>query len=104
MAKYVLVYKGGNAPQSEEEGAAVMQAWMTWFGGLGQAVVDVGNPFGPSMAVATDGTASDGATSGLTGYSILSADSLSAATELAKNCPQLASGGSIEVYETFDVM
>jgi hypothetical protein len=71
---------------------------------LGQAVVDAGNPFGSSMAVATDGTSSDGAASGLTGYSILSADSLSAATELAKSCPQLASGGSIEVYETFDVM
>lgn len=35
---------------------------------------------------------------------VISADSLQAATEMAKGCPVRDSGGSIEVYETFDVM
>ena len=104
MAKYVLVYKGGGGPATEEEGAAVMAAWMAWFGKLGGAVVDAGNPFGPALAIAPDGAVSDGAHSGLTGYSIIAADSLSAAAELAKECPHLASGGTVEVYETFNVM
>ena len=104
MANYVLVYKGGNQPASAEEGAAVMNAWMAWFGGLGEAVVSPGNPFGPSASVGTDGSVSDSAPSGLTGYTVLAADSLSAATEMAKGCPQLASGGTVEVYETFDIV
>ena len=65
---------------------------------------DPGNPFGPSATVGNGGSVSDGAPSGLTGYSVLSADSLSAASELAKGCPVLASGGSVQVYETLMVM
>ncbi len=104
MANYVLVYTGGSMPQTDAERAAVLAAWGAWYGGLGQAIVDGGNPFGPSQAVAADGTVSDGAPSGLTGYTILTADSLAAAAELAKGCPVLTGGGSVEVYETFQVM
>ncbi len=104
MANYVLVYRGGGMPETEEEQAAVTAAWGAWYAGLGAAVVDGGNPFGPSMSVAGDGSTSEGAASGLTGYSILTADGLEAAAEMAKGCPILASGGSIEVYETFAVM
>jgi hypothetical protein len=98
MAKYLLAYKGGGMAQTEEEREKAMQAWGAWFGELGQAVVDVGNPFSTSKAVGGNGT------SGLTGYSILSADSLDAATKLASGCPILANNGSVEVYETLDVM
>jgi hypothetical protein len=104
MASYLLAYNGGSQPASEEEGQAVMAAWIAWFEALGAAVVDPGNPFGPSATVAADGATSDGGTSGLTGYSIISADDLAAATALAQGCPQLAAGGTVEVYETFDVM
>jgi hypothetical protein len=72
---------------------------MNWFGSLGEAIVDGGNPFGPSSTVATDGAVADGGRSALTGYSIISADTLAEATERAKGCPVLRSGGSVEVYE-----
>ena len=39
-----------------------------------------------------------------TGYSVIEADSLDAATDLAKGCPVLAGGASVGVYETFEVM
>jgi hypothetical protein len=105
MAKYLLAYTGtASAPASEEEGKAVMDAWMAWFGGIGDAVVDPGNPIGHSAAVAADGTISTGAPSGITGYSVIAADSLDAATAFAKSCPHLAAGGIVEVYETFDAM
>jgi len=102
MGKFVLVYKGGAAPTTEAEGAKVMETWMAWFGTLGAAVLDGGNPFGASTAIASDGS-STAATAGLSGYSILSADSLSAAATLAKGCPILPAGGSVEVYEAHDV-
>jgi hypothetical protein len=104
VANYVLVFKGGGMAETEAEQQAVMAAWGEWYGKLGQAVVDGGNPFGPSKSVASDGTVSDGAASGLTGYAILQADSLDAAAEMAKGCPILSSGGSIEAYEVFEVM
>jgi len=40
----------------------------------------------------------------VTGYSLIAADTIEAAIELAKGCPILLSGGRIEVGETFEVM
>jgi hypothetical protein len=95
MANYVLIYKGGGVPESEEEGQRLMQAWMSWLGGLGDAVVDAGAPFGESSSVGNGGG------SGLTGYSIVSAASLDDAVAKAGSCPILESAnGSVEVYET----
>jgi hypothetical protein len=89
-------------PQEQEQ---VMAAWGQWFGGLGQALVDGGNPFsGQASSIGADGSVAQGASSGLTGYSILKADDLASATNLAKGCPILTSGGTLEVYETFQVM
>ncbi|MDP9494454.1 MAG: YciI family protein [Actinomycetota bacterium] len=104
MAKYVFVYHGGGAPESEEEGAAVMEAWTKWFDSLGSAVVDAGHPTAASATVGSDGSTSQGGGANpVTGYSIISADSLDAALVHAKGCPQLASGGTIEVAETIDM-
>ena len=104
MAKYVLAYKGGGMPETPEEGEKVTAAWGAWMGSLGASLVDGGNPFGPSTTILADGSSTDGGSALLTGYSIISADALAAATELAKGCPILMSGGTIDVYETFDVM
>ncbi len=99
MAKFVLAYRGGSVPESEADQQATMEAWMGWFGALGEAVVDGGAPFGASKSVANDGATSEGAPSALTGYSILEADSLDAATDLASGCPVLSAGGSVDVFE-----
>jgi hypothetical protein len=105
MANYVLVYKGGQMAGTPEEQQQVMAAWGQWFGGLGQALVDGGNPFsGQASSIGSDGNVAQGAGSGLTGYSILKADDLSSATNMAKGCPVLTSGGTVEVYETIQVM
>lgn len=106
MTKYVLLFSGGGMPETEAEQAAVMQAWGEWYGRLGAAVVDGGNPFAPqAKSIASDGAVSEGAIGGMaSGYAILQADSLDGATDMARNCPILTSGGQITVYETFDVM
>lgn len=114
MTKYVLLYTSTAAqsdaqPQATvaptpEEMQASIAAWETWFAGLGEKVVDAGNPFGPSKTLATDGSASDGAASRVTGYSVIEAESLDAATTLAKDCPNLSDGGGVEIYETFNIM
>ena len=103
MGKYVLAYKGGGMGETEAEQQEAMTQWMNWFGSLGDAVVDGGTPFGSSSSIASDGTVSTGAASDLTGYSIISADGLSEACDMAKGCPVLSSGGTIEVYESLPV-
>jgi len=104
MAKFVLAYTGGSTPASPEEQQAVMEAWMGWFGSLGDVVVDMGNPFGSACSVAADGAVRDGAKGGLTGYSIIEAADLADAAAKAKGCPVLGSGGGIEVYEAAPIM
>ncbi len=104
MPKYVLAYHGGGMPESEAEQASVMAAWGAWFGSLGDAVVDDGNPTGASKTLASDGSTSDGGGSNpITGYSLVNATDLDAAVSLAKGCPILAAGGAIEVAEAIDM-
>jgi hypothetical protein len=104
MTNYLLAYKGGGMAQTDAEREAAMAAWGEWFGTLGPAIIDAGNPFGPSATVAADGSLTGSGASSLTGYTVLGANSLAEAGELAKGCPVLAAGGSVEVYETIDVM
>ena len=90
-------------PEGEVAQADVMQAWTDWFGQLGSAVADGGNPTGGSATVESDGSVSQGGGANpVSGYSVIEADSLEAAADLAKGCPVLSSGGSVEVAETFD--
>lgn len=106
MANFLLLYHGGSMPESEAEQAEVMKAWEAWFGSLGPAVVDGGNPTTPTAThVDAGGKSADGPVGeAVSGYSIIAADSLAAATELARGCPVLSGGASISVYETFPVM
>ena len=104
MTKYVFSYHG-NAEMPTDQAAIdeIMAAWGAWFGQMGEAVVDGGNPFGASKTVASDGSVSDGNAASLSGYSIVQADGLDAATELAKGCPILGGGGTITVSETVEM-
>src|SRR5262245_33350267 len=106
MAKFVLLYSGGSMPETETEQAAVLQAWTAWYNELGSAVVDAGNPFKPmAKSITSDGTVSDGPIgTPASGYTIIEADSLDEAVDMAKDCPVLEGGAQISVYETFNVM
>jgi hypothetical protein len=106
MANFVLLYSGGGMPATEAEQAAVIQAWTAWYTRLGDAVLDPGNPFTPAArSIAPNGKVSDAPVGVMaTGYTVLKADSLDAAVELARGCPALQGGSQISVYETFPVM
>ena len=104
MSKYVLAYHGGNMPESPTDQAAVMAAWGAWFGELGDAVVDGGHPTGQSTTLASDGSTQDGGgTNPLSGYSLITATDIDSAINLAKGCPILSAGGSIEVAEAIEM-
>jgi hypothetical protein len=104
MANYVFAYSGGSgmaADQAERE--AQMAKWGQWFGELGSAIVDGGAPTGEAKTVNAGGQVSDGGSRGLTGYTIVTADTLDGAVTLAKGCPILDTGGSVDVYEALQM-
>jgi len=104
MSKYVLAYHGGSMPESEAEQAEIMAAWGAWFESMGAAVVDGGNPISQAKTVNSDGSVSDGGGANpLSGYSVVNAVDLDSALGLAKGCPILAGGGSVEVAEAIDM-
>ena len=100
MANYVFAYSGGKGVAPDEtERNAQYATWGQWFEQLGASVVDGGAAMGTAKTVDSNGSASDGGSCGLSGYSIVSADSLDSAVELAKGCPVLEIGGAVDVYE-----
>jgi len=102
MAKYVLAYTGGRIADTDEERQERMAAWQTFLGGLGDSLIDMGNPFGASATV-TAGGGNGSAPNHLSGYSIITANSLEEATEKAKGAPVLDGGGTVEVYEALEI-
>lgn len=101
MANYLFAFHTG--PNPEAPGPEVMAKWMAWFGTMGDAIVDGGAPVGQSSTVSSAGASEGGGANPVSGYTIVKADSLDAACELAKGCPALASGGSVEVAECMEM-
>jgi hypothetical protein len=100
MTNFMFVYSGGHGVSEDEtERKAQYAQWGQWFEELGSAVVDGGAATGTAKTVGQAGSVSDGGSRSLTGYSIVSADSLDSAVELAKGCPVLEIGGAVDVYE-----
>jgi len=104
MANYLLLFRGGSMPQTPEEQAQVMKAWTDWFAELGDALVDGGNPASQTKVLTKDGSVSDGGPGSPSGYSIIKADNMDKAVELAKGCPVFLGGATLDVVETFNVM
>ncbi len=106
MAKYLFVYHshGAKAPTDPAEQKKAMDAWGTWFGSMGAAVVDGGNPVGKSSTIKSDGSLIEGGGANpVSGYSLIEASSLQDAHKKAKGCPLLAGGGTIEIAQTLDM-
>jgi hypothetical protein len=84
--RYMLLYFG-EMGENEEERATGMREMAEWYGRLGQALVDGGNPFVAARTIG-NGVVREGTIGPMpTGYTIIVADDIAAATELAKGCP-----------------
>jgi hypothetical protein len=99
MPQYVLAYLGGNQPSSPEEGQQHFAKYQQWLASLGDSAVSPANPFKDTHTINPDGAVTTGSTTSMSGYTIIEADSMEAALEMAKACPFLEIGGSLEVSE-----
>jgi hypothetical protein len=97
MANYVIAYRGGRKFETPQEGASYMARWTAWMDSLGDAIVDPGVPLGTGRLITSAGVSEPGPDR-FTGFSIVAADGIEAAVQMASRCPHL-DHGSIEVAE-----
>ncbi|MFB4302430.1 hypothetical protein [Actinomadura sp. NTSP31] len=90
MATYVFSFRvpSGYAPH-----AGTTAEWQAWFGGLGSALVDIGNAVTGHASLGEVG----GGDSRMVAYSVVSAEDLDSALALARDCPVMRVGGGVEV-------
>jgi len=96
MAKYVFSFR---VPPDYAPHAGTAAEWQTWFGGLGSALVDVGNAVTGYASLGEVG----GSDSRMVAYSVVSAEDMDSALTLAKDCPVMRVGGGVEVGPVMDV-
>jgi len=104
MPSYIIAYHGEiKTPETPDEGAAHMQQWKDWVTNLGDAVVNPGSPIGPSKLVSPTGIAEDNLPDAMSGFSVVKADTLDAALEMAKSCPYVEVGGTLRVAQLIEM-
>lgn len=103
MPKFVFAYHGAPQFETKEAGMAHMVKWQAWSASLGDAMVDPGMPVGASKTVSAEGIADDGGSNPLSGVTIVQADTMEEALDMAKSCPHVELGGTIEVAQAMDM-
>ena len=103
MANFIFAFHGGAMPDTPEEGAAVMAKWESWMAGLGNKLIHPGAPVGVSKTVSATGTADNGGANPVSGYMVISAPDMDTACEIAKGCPIIDNGGSVEIAEEMEM-
>lgn len=110
MTKYLLLYNSPVSAEdqianaSPEEGQAGMEAWNTWAGRAGSAIIDFGSPVQAAGTVGATGGGVGGDREHVGGFSILEADSADALRGLLEDHPHLMlDGASIEFFEFLEL-
>jgi hypothetical protein len=105
MSKFVFIYHAPMtpaeaAPPAPEDMAAAMEQWNNWAAKVGNGLIDFGTPLANGVRVSAGGATAPSQRE-VAGYSIIEADNLEAAVELAKVHPHLnmPGGCEIEVHE-----
>jgi len=105
MGDYTFLYRGGMLEASPEERQKHLEKWMVWFKDMGAKgqIKETGHPLESGRKVVSGKamTVNDGpfaeAKDLISGYTVIAASDLAHAADIAKGCPILQVGGSVEV-------
>lgn len=96
MAHFILTYHGGSQPESPQAGQAHMEKYMNWIAQLDAEV--------PQQPLKNTHMLGDTTITPIVGYTIIKADSIQAAREIAQSCPFLDMDNSaMQVSELVDM-
>jgi hypothetical protein len=105
MSEFTYFFRGRDTTASPEQMQKTMEKWVLWFKELGANghIKDPGHPLEPigrvvkgKQKMVNDGPYAE-AKDVVGGYIIVEAKDIDHAAELAKGCPILEAGGSVEV-------
>ena len=105
MAEFIYLYRGGERPESPDEGQKQMQLWMAWMKELGEKghLKAIGSPLertgklvSGKQKVVSDGPFAE-AKDLIGGYTLVEAKDIDQAAELSKGCPIFLTNGAVEV-------
>jgi hypothetical protein len=99
MNKFVLLYFGEPNFKTAEQAKEHQAAWMKWAKGLGNAIVEMGNPAKPGKMVSKKGVSDADGADRFTGYTIIQAKNLDQAVKYTQSCPFVIDGGTMAVHE-----
>lgn len=99
MPQYVIIYLGGNQPSTPDEGKKHRSKYTEWLSSPGDKAISPMNPLKNTSTVNPDGSVTNGSKTLMSGYTIINVDSMDNALNIAKACPFLEIGGSLEVSE-----
>lgn len=92
MKRFVILHQGYVAPTEE-----IRNAWMAWFAAIGDSIVDGGSPFSVGRELTKNGWRElPLGIDSYTGYTIVEAEDIDAATELLSGYPMITGA---RIYE-----
>jgi len=107
MSEFTYLFRGRDMSESRHQQQKTMEKWTVWFKDLtakghlkepGHPLVATGKVVSGRRKTVSDGPFAE-AKDIIGGYVVIEATDLSHAAELAKGCPILEIGGSVEVRE-----
>ncbi len=99
MNQYIITYLGGDQPSSPAEGKKHFAKYQQWLGSLAEHVVKPMVPYKAAHTIKPDGSINEGSGVAMTGHTVIQAESIEQAIELAKSCPFLDINGSLEIAQ-----
>ncbi|MCF6401341.1 YciI family protein [Chitinophaga filiformis] len=113
MKEFLMIFRnekrdGGAAPSAEQM-QLVMKEWQNWIGSIASQGKFLGTNrlYSEGSTLLPDGTVLDGPYAELKevvgGYLLVKAESLQAAQEMAKGCPNLKYGGNVEIRAVMSI-
>ena len=102
MPQFAFLYLGEPQVDDPGEAKAHQRIWFEYIGSLGDAVVTPGMPMSPATRITTDGIGPAPTEGRLTGLTIVEAEDMDAAVEMAKPCP-FVKFGTLDVVQIFEM-
>ena len=103
MPKFQITYFGGDKPSSAEQGKAHFAKYQQWLADLRENVVSPMNPLKNSVTIESSGATKEGSESGMSGHTIIVADTIEQALEMCQSCPFLEINGTLELAEVIEM-
>jgi hypothetical protein len=99
MPQFIITYFGGDQPTSPKEGKIQREKYMQWLDSIGESAVSPMNPLKITNTINPDGSVTLTSSSEMSGYTIIEAETMDDAIEIAQRCPFLDINGTLEVSE-----